>query len=161
MTDLEVGGDTTEASGGDWMEEQNSEGLKKDVQPKECSVVVPGEDQTQELNTEGDRVSEDIAGVTTELLTKEKLGKAQRYDSDKQGIRGKAERAGNPYFWQGGLLMRKPYQILGKNLLIMPKIACQKVLTMAHNFPMEDTLGERKPCRLLEGEWIGRGWCVM
>ena len=68
MTNLEIGGNTTEASEGDWMEEQSSEGLMKDVQPEECSVEVPGEDQTQELNTEGDGVSEDVAGVTTELL---------------------------------------------------------------------------------------------
>ena len=106
---------------------------------------MPGEDQTQELNTEGDGVSEDLAGVTTEVLTKEKLGEAQRYESDLQGIREKAERAGIPYFWQGGLLMRKTYQILGKNLLILPKIARQKVLTMAHNSSLGGHFGRENP----------------
>ena len=151
MTDLEVGENTTEASGGEWMEEQSSGGLEKDVQPKECSIEVPGENQTQELNTEGDGVSEDVEGVTTEVLTKEKLGKAQRYESDLQGIREKAERSGNPYFWQGGLLMRKSYQILGKNLLIMPKIARQKVLTMAHNSPIGGHFGRERTLQTIRG----------
>ena len=127
------------------MEEQSFGGLEKDVQPEEFSVEVPGEDQTQELNTDGDGVLEDIAEVTTKVLTKEKLGEAQRYESDLQGIREKAKRAGDPYFWHGGLLMRKPYQILGKNLLIMPKIACQKVLTMAHNSPIGGHFGRENP----------------
>ena len=59
------------------MEEQSSDGFEKDVQPEECSVEVPGEDQTQELNTEGNGVSEDTVGITTEVLIKEKLGEAQ------------------------------------------------------------------------------------
>ena len=157
MTDLEVGGNTTEASRGDWMEEQSSEGLEKDIQPEECSVEVPGEDQTQELNTEGDVVSEDVVRVTTEVLTKEKLGEAQRYESDLQGIREKAEIAGNPCFWQGGLLMRKPYQILGKNLFSMPKIARQKVLTMAHNSPIGGHFGRERTLQTIRGrmDWPG------
>ena len=97
------GGDTTEACGEDWMEEQSSDGFKKDIQPDECSVEVPGEDQTRELSTEGDGVSEEIAGVTTEVFIKKKLAEAQRYESDLQSIREKAEGEGNPYFWHGGL----------------------------------------------------------
>ncbi len=97
------GGDTTEACGEDWMEEQSSDGFKKDIQPDECSVEVPGEDQTQELSTEGDGVSEEIVGVTTEVFIKKKLAEAQRYESDLQSIREKAEGEGNPYFLHGGL----------------------------------------------------------
>ena len=85
------------------MEEQSSDGFEKDIQPDECSVEVPGEDQTQELNTKEDGVSEERAKVTTEVFIKEKLGEAQRYESDLLSIREKAERAGNPYFWHGGL----------------------------------------------------------
>ena len=102
-------------------------------------------------------MSEDVAGVTTEDLTKEKLGKAQRYESDLQGIREKAERVGNPYFWQGGLLMRKPYQTLGKNLLIMPKIARHKFLTMAHNSPIGGHFGRERTLQTIRGrmDWPG------
>ena len=149
--------DSVEASGGDWREEQSSGGLEEDVQTEECSAEVVGQDQMQELNIEGDGVLEDLVGVTTEVLTKERLGEAQRYENDLQSIREKVERAGNPYFWQGGLLMRKPYQTLEKNLLILPKIARQKVLTMAHNSPIGGHFGRERTLQSIRGrmDWPG------
>ena len=83
-------------------------------------------------------------GVLAEVLTRAKLGKAQRYDQDLKSIRVKAEKAGEPYFWQGGLLTREPHQPLGKSLLIIHTIARQRVLTMAHNSPIGGHFGRER-----------------
>ena len=105
MRELVAEEDSTEAFGGDQTEKQGAEGLEEDVQTEECSVETAGEVQTEELRAEGDGVLEDLAGVMTEVLTRKKLGKAQRYDKDLVNIKVKAKRAGEPYFWRGGLLM--------------------------------------------------------
>ena len=159
--ELEIEEDPAEAFEEGQMKEQGAEGLEEEVQPKEYPAEASGEGQTEEHSTEGDGASENPAGVLSEVLTKAEFGKAQRYDKDLASIRVKAERAENPYFWQGGLLMRKPYKTLGKSLLIIPTIARQKVLTMAHNSPLVDTLGRNVHYRVLGREWIGWEWSGM
>ena len=55
--------------------------------------------------------------------------------------------------------MRELYQILEKNLLITPKIARQKVLTMAHNSQIEGHFGRVKTLQTIRGgmDWLGGG----
>ena len=95
--------------------------------------------------------------MLAEVVTREKLGEAQRYDPDLKNIRVKAEKAGEPYFWRGRLLMREPYQHLGKNLLIMPTIARQRVLTMAHNSPIGGHFGRERTLQSIRTrmDWPG------
>ena len=47
-------------------------------------------------------------------------------------VRDKARHAGSPYFWENGLLLRKPYCVMGKDLVIVPKGARNKVMRLAH-----------------------------
>ena len=54
-------------------------------------------------------------------------------------------------------LKRESYQILGKNLLIMPKIARQKVLTMAHKSPIGGHFGREKTLQTIRGRMDGQG----
>ena len=130
-----------EASGEDQTGEQGAEGLEEEDQPKEYPAEASGEDQVEEQSTEGDGALVDPVGVLAEVLTRAKWDKAQRYDQDLKSIRVKAEKASESYFWWGGLLMREPYQPLGKSLLIILTIARQRVLTMAHNSPMGGHFG--------------------
>ena len=53
-------------------------------------------------------------GESSSVLTREKLGKAQRYDAT-LAIREKAYKGGGPYFWKEDILMRKPYHVSGKS----------------------------------------------
>ena len=55
--------------------------------------------------------------------------------------------------------MRELYQILWKNLLIMPKLALQKVLTMAHKSQIEGHFGRVKTLQTIRGgmDWLGGG----
>ena len=55
--------------------------------------------------------------------------------------------------------MRELYLILEKNLLITPKIARQKVLTMAHNSQIERHFGRVKTLQTTRRgmDWLGGG----
>ena len=156
-TELAAEEDPAEASGEDQMGERGAEGLKEEDQPKEYPAEASGEDQVEEQSTEGDGASVDPVGVLAEVFTRAKLDEAQRYDQDLNSIRVKAEKASEPYFWWGGLLMREPYQPLGKNLLIIPTIARQRVLTMAHNSPIGGHFGRECTLRSIRMrmDWPG------
>ena len=70
------------------------------------------------------------------IIIKEKYGQTQRHDKGLKSIRNIAEKGREPYFCRGGLLIRKPYQNLGKILLVIPTIARQEVLSMTHYSPI-------------------------
>ena len=151
-SNCETRGQLSDKEGERQPKERRQEGVSEEY-PAEAS----GEGQTEEQSAEGDGASEDPAGVLPEVLTKAECGKAQRYDKDLVSIRVKAERARNPYFWQGGLLMRKPYKTLGKSLLIIPTIARQKVLTMTHNSPIGGQFGRERTLQSIKMrmDWLG------
>ena len=66
-------------------------------------------------------------------ISPEQLKTAQLPDSTLENICCKAGKENSPYFWQDGILMRKPYPIQGKDLVMVPKAARVKVLQLAHN----------------------------
>ena len=71
-------------------------------------------------------------------------------------IRERASKDSEPYFWSNGILMRKPYHTLGKNLIVGPKVAQRKILSMAHNTPIAGHFArETGYCMPLGPEWIG------
>ena len=123
--DLEVKEYPAEASGReDQTEEQGTEGLEGNIHTVGCPAEASGGgDWTEEWSARGYGVAEDQTGVLSKVLTRKSLGEAQRYDKSLKYLREKASKVGEPYFWKGGLLMREPYQPLGKNLLILPEIA--------------------------------------
>ena len=84
--------DPAETSGENWMEERGAEGLEGGDQLEEYPAEALGEDPVVEQDTERDGTLEDLSGVLTEVLTREKLGEAQRYDPSLNIIRMKAER---------------------------------------------------------------------
>ena len=51
-------------------------------------------------------------------------------------IRERTSKDSEPYFWSNRILMRKPYHTLGKNVIVVPKVAQRKILSMAHNTPI-------------------------
>ena len=109
-----------------------------------CPAEALGEDPAEEQETEGDGTREDLAGALTEVLTREGLGEAQRYDRTLGKLREKAGKEKRPYFWKEGILMREPYQALGKRLIIVPSVARERVLRMVHHSPISGHFGRRE-----------------
>ena len=70
------------------------------------------------------------------VITREELSESQKNDDRLKHIRDKAGINKEPYFWHKGLLMRKPYNTLGKDLIMVPKVARSRILRMAHNSPI-------------------------
>ena len=100
------------------------------VEESEAETTPPPEDR--DGDTESDEIVEYLDGV----ITRTELGHAQKYDSSLTKIREKASKDSEPYFWSNGILMRKPYHTLGKKLIVVPKVAQRKILSMAHNTPI-------------------------
>ena len=121
--ELRVKEDPAEALGENPMEEQEPEGLEGENQLEECPAEALGEDPAEEQETEGDGTQEDLAGALTEVLTREGLGEAQRYDKTFGKIREKAGKEKRPYFWEKEIFLQEPYQALGKSLIIVPSVA--------------------------------------
>ena len=70
----------------------------------------------------GGKEDSDEATSFDGVITREELSKAQRYDKSLKGIREKARMSDKLYFWKEGILMREPYHIIGKDLIIIPKL---------------------------------------
>ena len=53
--------------------------------------------------------------------------------------------------------MRKPYHVLGKDLIVLPKVARRKVLTMAHNTSWAGHFGRERTLHSIRSsmEWPG------
>ena len=100
------------------------------VEESEAETTPPLEDR------DGDAESDETVEYLDGVITRTELGHAQKYDSSLTKIREKASKDSEPYFWSNGILMRKPYHTLGKNLIVVPKVAQRKILSMAHNTPI-------------------------
>ena len=74
--------------------------------------------------------------VLDEVITREELSESQRNNDTLKHIRDKAGINKEPYFWHKGVLMRKPYNTLVKDLIMVPKVARSQILRMAHNSPI-------------------------
>ena len=120
------------------MEDQCPEGSKIADQTKEGQAEAPGESQVEEQGTEGSVMADltEEVGESFSILTQEELGRAQRYDTTLANIREKAYKGGGPYFWKEDILMREPYYVSGKELIMVPRVTRNKVLRMAHNTPI-------------------------
>ena len=90
-----------------------------------------------------------MAGELTEVLTREGLGEAQRYDKTFGKIREKAGKEKRPYFWEKGFFLREPYQALGKSLIIVPSVARERVLRMAHHSPISGHFGKERTLHMI------------
>ena len=77
-------------------------------------------------------------------ISPEQLKTAQLTDSTLEKIRCKARKENSPYFWQDGILMRMPYHIQGKDLVVVPKAARVKVLQLAHNSMTAGHFGQER-----------------
>ena len=84
-------------------EESEAEELEYD----KANKIVPPTDE-RDGEAESDEV---LDGV----ITREELSKSQRNDDTLKHIRDKAGINKEPYFWHKGVLMRKPYNTLGKD----------------------------------------------
>ena len=89
----------------------------------------------------GGKEDSDEATTLDGVITREELSKAQRDDKSLKGIREKARRSDKPYFWKECILMRVPYHIIGKDLIIILKVARNKNLALAHNTPIAGDFG--------------------
>ena len=92
------------------------------------------------------------------VITREELSESQRNDDTLKHIRDKAVINKEPYFWHKGVLMRKPYNTLGKDLIVVPKVDRSQILRMTHNhtvvghYASERTLNTHK-------DSYGLAWC--
>ena len=97
------------------------------VEGSETETTPPPEDR------DGDTESDETVEYLDRVITHTELGHAQKYDSSLTKIRERASKDSEPYFWSNGILMRKLYHTLGKKLIVVPKVAQRKILSMAHN----------------------------
>ena len=155
--ELRVEEDLAEALGEGPVEEQEPEGLEGENQLEECPAEALGEDLVEEQETEEDGTREDLSGALTKVLTREGLGEAQWYDKTLGKIREKAGKEERPYFWKEGILMREPYQALGKSLIIVPSVARERVLRMAHHSPISGHFGKERTLHMIRArvDWLG------
>ena len=100
-------------------------------------------------------------GESSSILTREELGKAQRYDAMLANIREKAYKGGRPYFWKEDILMREPYHVSGKELIMVPRVARNKVLRMAHDTPIAGHFSRDMMLHVIRARLDGRGWSKM
>ena len=98
----------------------------EELESDEANEIVPPTDE-RDGEAESDEV---LDGV----ITREELSKSQRNDDTLKHIRDRAGK--EPDFWHKGVLMRKPYNTLGKDLIMVPKVARSRILRMAHNSPI-------------------------
>ena len=101
---------------------------EEELEYDKANKIVPPTD-------EGDGEAESDE-VLDGVITREELSKSQRNDDTLKHIRDKAVINKEPYFWHKGVLMRKPYNTLGKDLIMVPKVARSRILRMAHNSPI-------------------------
>ena len=92
-----------------------------------------------------------------DVITREELISQQEYDPPLKLIRKKAEHGDDVYFYYNNILMRKPYHVLGKDLIVLPKVARRKVLTMAHNTPWAGHFGQKRALHSIRSsmDWPG------
>ena len=90
-------------------------------------------------------------------ISPEQLKRAQLSDSTLEVIRCKAGKENSPYFWQDGILMRKPYHIQGKDLVVVSKAARVKVLQLAHNSMTAGHFGQERTIETIRRrvDWPG------
>ena len=100
----------------------------------EGSKAKPVEDEEPVVNPTP--VSDDLDNNISKVITLEELGKAQRYDPTIKIIRERVRKLNSPYFCENGLLMREPYNTLGKKLIVLPQSGRTKALRMAHHGPI-------------------------
>ena len=111
----------------------------------------PGHEPPQESVAEPELVLDSTSALTGEqnifdTISANQLKEEQLTDSSLEKIRVKAAQQNRLYFWKEKILMRKPYHVQGKDLIVVPKVACVKVLQLAHNsviaghFGLERTL---------------------
>ena len=100
----------------------------EELEYDKANKIVPPTDE-HDGEAESDEV---LDGV----ITREELSKSQRNGDTLKHIRDKAGINKEPYFWHKGVLMRKTYNTLGKDLIMVPKVARSRILRMAHNSPI-------------------------
>ena len=100
----------------------------------EGSETKPVEDEEPVVNSTP--ASDDLDNNISKVITPEELGKAQRYDPTLKITREKVGKPNSPYVWENGLLMREPYNTLGKKLIVLPQSERTKALRMAHHGPI-------------------------
>ena len=88
-------------------------------------------------------------------ISLEQLKTAQLTDSTLEKIRCKAGKENSPYFWQDGILMRKPYHIQGKDLLVVTKAARVEVLQLAHNSMTAGHFGQERTMEAIRRRLTG------
>ena len=76
-----------------------------------------------------------------DTISANQLKEEQLTDSSLEKIRVKAAQQNSPYFWKEKILMRKPYHVQGKDLIVVPKVARVKVLQLAHNLVIAGHFG--------------------
>ena len=93
----------------------------EDLETEEGQAETLGENQVEEQCTEGAVMADltEEVGESSSVVTWEELGKAQWYDATLANIREKAYKGGGPYFWKEGILMREPYHVSGKELIMV------------------------------------------
>ena len=88
---------------------------EEELESDEANETVPPTDE-HDGEVEFDEV---LDGV----ITREELSESQRNDDTLKLIRDKAGINKEPSFWHKGVLMRKPDNTLGKDLIMAPKVA--------------------------------------
>ena len=112
--------------------EYNMSVLYPVAEGSEAEVLESGEVNERVPPTDehdGDVESDDVLELDG-VITREELSESQRNNDTLKHIRDKAGINKEPYFWHKGVLMRKPCNILGKDLIVVAKVARSRILKM-------------------------------
>ena len=99
-------------------EEENVDDLDKENDP--------GHEPPQESVAEPELVLDSTSALKSEqnifdTISANQLKEEQLTDSSLEKIQVKATQQNSPYFWKVKILMRKPYHVQGKDLIVVPK----------------------------------------
>ena len=121
----------------------------EELESDEANETVPLTDE-RDGEAESDKV---LDGV----ITREELSESQRNDDTLKHIRDIAGINKEPYFWHKGVLIRKPYNTLGKDLIMVPKVTRSRILRMAHNSPIAGHYASERTLRTIRTrmDWAG------
>ena len=122
----------------------------------------PGHEPPQESVVEPEQVLGSTSALASEqnifdTISANQLKEEQLTDSSLEKIRVKAAQQNNHYFWKEKILMRNPYHVQGKDLIIVPKAVQVKVLQLAHNSVIAGHFGLERTLEAVHGrmDWPG------
>ena len=84
-------------------------------------------------------------------ISPEEFKEERHSDPSLRKLRDKPQHTGSPYFWENGLLLRKPYCGTRKDLVIVPKGARNVMMRLAHVSMVAGRFAKDRTLQMIRG----------